>query len=283
MTCHNRKRLTLECLSSLIAACGNTSFALDPTVYLVDDGCSDGTADEVGMRFPQVRIIRGTGNLYWCGGMRRAWQEAAQGRHDEYLWLNDDVTLEPFALQTLYDTLDEQERATGTRGIVVGSTRVEGTGHTSYGSLTSSGVAAAVDKPTAIKYFNGNIVLVSDHAFRVLGNLSTAYTHGFGDLDYGIRARRRGVPAWLAPGHLGACSANVTPRWQRPGLSTWQRLKELHRPTGCPPRELAHLMWTDGAWWAPWTVLKLYAGVLCFRDGSGTSAATVTHEPRKTS
>ena len=45
-------------------------------VYLVDDGCTDGTPEAVSRYVPTSVIVRGTGNFIWNRGMRRAWQEA---------------------------------------------------------------------------------------------------------------------------------------------------------------------------------------------------------------
>lgn len=262
MTCHDRRKLTVSCLASLFAARETVEGRVTLTVYLVDDGCTDGTADAVRSEFPDVRVVPGSGTLYWCGGMRHAWRTAAQDEHDAYLWLNDDVTLARDALEVLHDTSKQQERESGSAGIVVGSTAGEDGERPSYGSLSGPGVVEPGALPRPIRLFNGNIVLVSDSAYRKVGNLSRAYSHSFGDLDYGIRAERHGISVWLAPGYLGHCNTNKCPKWKRPDVPLGTRLRELHRPTGCPPWELAYLMWQDRAWWAPYTIAKLYASVL---------------------
>ena len=71
LTCFNRRAKTLAALEALFKQDGaGTTFALN--VFLVDDGSSDGTGDAVRGAFPQVHVIDGTGDLYWNGGMRRA-------------------------------------------------------------------------------------------------------------------------------------------------------------------------------------------------------------------
>ncbi len=47
--------------------------------FLVDDGCTDSTAQAVDKEYPQVKILQGDGNLFWGGGMRMAWDEALKG------------------------------------------------------------------------------------------------------------------------------------------------------------------------------------------------------------
>jgi len=227
-------------------------------VFLVDDGSTDGTAEAVTSRFSNVIIVPGTGSLYWCGGMRAAWRAAARaGGYDAYLWLNDDVTLANASLSVLIETAASIERQTGRAGIVVGAT-ADDTGGTSYGEMGAEGIRPAGDSARPIKSFNGNIVLVPEDVYRAVGGFSWVYSHGFGDLDYACRANRAGVPIWLAPGHLGSCTMDKVNRWERSELTLWQRLVALHRPTGCPPWELAFLTIRHGGWWFPYTVARLY-------------------------
>ena len=264
LTCHNRRDQTLRCLSSLAAAKQFASELATIDTFLVDDGCSDGTAAAVRSQFPDVHVIAGTGSLFWCGGMRLAWTQAAANDCDGYLWLNDDVTLENDAIERLLAASNRLSRGDGAV-IVVGGTRAEEAGPVNaatYGGLSAEGVLPSSADVRRIDLFNGNIVLVSRRAFQVLGGLSPAYTHGLADIDYGVRAKRAGVPVWLAAGSLGSCSANKTARWQRADLPVWTRLHELHRPTGCPPWQLARLVWSNGGWWFPWSVAKLYCEAL---------------------
>lgn len=258
---HNRRPQTLSCLAALEASCRQAGDCLACQVFLVDDGSTDGTAAAVRARFPHVRVIAGDGTLFWCGGMRLAWEEAANQDFDGYLWLNDDVVLDGDAIPRILAALSERQRVAGRACILVGATRhPDGdVASPSYGALVESGVAPLADEIRQIELFNGNVVLVSEAAFRIIGPLSPEYRHGFADVDYGVRARRAGVPAWLLPASVGVCATNGTPLWQRRDVPLWRRLRELHRPTGCPPWQLARLVWRNGGWWFPWSVLKLYA------------------------
>lgn len=265
MTCHDRRPLTLRCLESLEAAERQARYRIGCDVFLVDDGSVDGTGAAVRGRFPSVRVITGSGSLFWCGGMRLAWAAAAEGDYDGYLWLNDDVVLNGDSLDVLVATMEACASVHGATGIAVGSTVSEGglgSGVTTYGAVGADGVDPPGDAPRRIELFNGNIVLVSREAFRVLGTLSAAYTHGLADIDYGIRARKHGVKVFLAAGHQGVCTANATARWLRPDLPVWKRLYELHKPTGCPPWQLARLVRSNGGWYWPWSVAKLYLRAL---------------------
>ena len=209
MTCHNRRALTVRCLESLRAQHRDADIAL----FVVDDGSSDGTADAVRAAWPASHIIPGDGSLFWNGGMRLAWATAAgAGAFDHYLWLNDDVVLEPGALDRL---LREAATLAGADGaaIVAGSTRRPGSDEVSYGGQLRANarrplrltVAAPGAAPVAVDSVSGNIVLVSAAAFARLGNLSPAFVHIFGDLDYGLRARAAGVPVYAGSGFFGTC------------------------------------------------------------------------------
>ena len=271
ITCHNRKSLTLRCLESLDQATQRALNGARVDVYLVDDGSTDGTAQEVSARFPDVRIVTGSGKLYWCGGMRLAWRTAAAGaRYDAYLWLNDDVELFPDSLDVLLDTAGLVALQTGHPGIIAGATRDEATGVTSYGEIGPQGIRPAGESSRPVDLFNGNIVLVPDSVYRMIGGLSRFYSHGFGDIDYAVRAKRHRVPTWIAAGHLGSCASNSVSQWSTPELPLWSRFVALHRPTGCPPWELALLMIRSGKWWFPYSIARLYWRVL-FPSSVGSS------------
>src|ERR1044072_5261743 len=93
LTCFNRKEKTLTCLDALKKAIGALSFDVSVAIYLVDDGSTDGTAASVLSRFPEVNLIHGSGNLFWAGGMRLAWETALKAEMDYFLLLNDDTYL----------------------------------------------------------------------------------------------------------------------------------------------------------------------------------------------
>lgn len=58
MTVHNRKAQTIECLNHLY----NEASVFD--VYLTDDGCTDGTSEEIVSKFPNVYILNGDQRIF---------------------------------------------------------------------------------------------------------------------------------------------------------------------------------------------------------------------------
>ena len=209
LTCHNRRKHTLECLESLRATAipGVTA-----KVHLVDDGSNDGTAEAVAAAYPDVQINRGSGDLFWGGGMRLAFTRAVPARPDYVLWLNDDVVLDPDALERLLTTYASLCAERRPLSVVVGSTRDPQTGVTTYGGVRRTSrlrrmafsLVTPTDTPQACDTMNGNVVLIPRSVYSVVGNMDQSFTHGGGDTDYGLRLARPGaryssLPATWAP------------------------------------------------------------------------------------
>jgi GT2 family glycosyltransferase len=221
LTCFNRKQKTLESLGDLFSQTLPAEIAMQ--VYLVDDGSTDGTAEAVSAAFPQVNVIRGSGNLFWNRGMYLAFAEAMQVGHDYYLWLNDDTCLYPNAISSLLITSKQLEGQGKPNSIVVGSTCDPTDGTTTYGGVVRSSwwhpfhhrLLEPSQEPQACQTMNGNCVLIPQSVVKRVGNLDPAFTHYAGDYDYGLRAQKHGCPVWIAPGHIGTC-----------GLSAPERLKQ---------------------------------------------------------
>src|SRR6185312_3164384 len=126
LTCFNRKSITLKALTSLYASAAAAH--VDLSVFLVDDASTDGTSEAIKSGFPGVHVIRGSGNLFWNGGMRLAWQNAAGARPDFFLWLNDDLELFPESLGRLIQCYEDNRDRFGGRLIIVGKVASPTTG-----------------------------------------------------------------------------------------------------------------------------------------------------------
>lgn len=244
LTCHNRKNETIRCLRTLFNCSVPDDGELD--VFLVDDGSTDGTSEIVHEMFSQVNIIRGTGELYWCGGMRQAWVEAVPGDYNFYLWLNDDTLLKPEALDVLLRTHSDVSAGGRCLAIIVGSVCDPDSGRLTYGGVENTAgrfgflrfkpVHPKMNNPVCCDTFNGNVVLVPHDVVLTMGYLSAEFTHGIGDFDYGLRAGKKNVKSWVAPGYLGTCKRNELYRYLRDSsLSVEARLAKLKHPTGAPP------------------------------------------------
>ena len=237
ITVYNRREKTLACLDNCfrqfdsLAPDGKYDF----TVYLVDDGSTDGTADAVASGYPSVRLIRSEGGLFWNRGMRLAWSEAEKVGYDFYLWLNDDTVLKPGARAMMMETSEYLRH----KAIVAGSCQASD-GTLSYGGRFRSNKLVEPDPviPVPCYTFNGNLVLVPEAVHKVLGNLEPFYQHTFGDYDYGVRARKAGFARVVAPGVPAVCDRNPGPeKWRDSSYPLKERYAALLGPKGRPPRE----------------------------------------------
>lgn len=269
LACHNRRQHTMECLESLRAA-SVPGIAVD--VHLVDDASSDGTADAVAAAYPDVEITRGSsGDLFWGGGMRLAFDRAVTAKPDHLLWLNDDVVLDRDALAQLlatYATLCAERQLLS---IVAGATRDPKTGATTYSGVRRHSrlrrmaftLVEPMGEPQPCETMNGNIVLVPRSVYSVVGNVDQRFTHAMGDFDYGLRARSAGCQVFVAPRTLGTCSANSrSGTFRDEAASGPERLRRAASIKGLPFSEWAEFCRRYGG--PLWPVLTISPYVRTF-------------------
>jgi GT2 family glycosyltransferase len=227
VTCHNRRAKTLLALQRLHAQAGAPCTL---SVYLVDDGSSDGTAERVAHSYPGVRVIPGDGTLFWGGGMALAFGAAAAEDHDFFLWLNDDTYLFDDAVRHMLQTYQQVRPVCTKDSIVVGSTRSETSARANTGGRLRCrwrrfrfDVVEPGDRPVRCDTFNGNCVLIPRRVADEIGGPDAAFRHHIGDFDYGLRASWNGFESWVAPGFIGTCEI------ERPAVVDTRGFRALFR------------------------------------------------------
>lgn len=230
LTVHNRKTKTINCLENLFQQEIPSDCNLD--AYLTDDGCTDGTPEEVRERYPQVNIIKGDGTLFWNRGMWTAWDYASKEKdYDFYLWLNDDTYLYPYCIKSLLKSSNE----CGDIAVVVASICNSDGSKVTYGGhrLSDGKLAIPNGKLQECQTMNGNCVLIPRSVYKKCGNLDWTFIHAIGDLDYGYTARRNGFKVYSSKEYLGICENNPQlPAWARPEVPFIKRIKNLYSPIG---------------------------------------------------
>tara|TARA_R110002167_G_scaffold127834_5_gene309648 strand:- start:1108 stop:1953 length:846 start_codon:yes stop_codon:yes gene_type:complete len=238
ITCHNRREQTIKSLTSLFSCYLPINYLLE--IFLVDDGSTDGTSEQVNKEFPNVKVIKGSGNLFWNQGMRLAWNTAIQkGDYDFYIWLNDDTMLNENAIDHLLVCYSEVLTNTGKSAIITGACMESKEEQVfSYGGKTDEKNVEPNGSIQQCKYINGNIVLIPQEIFNEIGVLSSDYTHGMGDYDYGLQAHHKGFPCYTTKIYVATCPTNKgIPAWCNPKKSIKERFIAFYSPRGLNVKE----------------------------------------------
>lgn len=230
MTCHNRRDVTLLCLKRLY------DIRKDLDVYCVDDASSDGTSEAIRQNYPQVCLLFGTGNLFWCRGMNFAWKEAMKyGGYDYYFWLNDDLILYDIAFKELIECSNYQDD----KAIIAGLVQEERTKDAIYGGTSFEGkLLSASGNMQDVKNLNGNFVLVPKSIVEKIGTFDEVYHHDLGDVDYGLTAREAGFQVVTSRCYIGSTSEALKSKNERIrmyGVGVVKRFKRLYSPLGSNP------------------------------------------------
>lgn len=211
LTCYNRKDKTYVCLNSLYK---NISEYCLFDIYLVDDGSTDGTATMIAEHFPEVRLIKGSGSLYWAGGMRLAWQSAIKSGdvYDGYLLINDDVEFCDGFMSLLIVTHEYALSHYSKPGLYVLSTKGKSGEYTYGGHVLRKSIfhhrydmIIPTNLPQSCDLTNANILFVTPEVVQSIGILDSHFTHSLADFDYGLSAKEAGFPVLVAPSFGGYC------------------------------------------------------------------------------
>lgn len=226
VTCYNRKTTTIEFLENLY------SLGVESDIYILDDNSTDGTYDAIKNDFPLVNLHRGNGNLFWNRGMYEIWKIAMKGHYDFYIWLNDDVIVYDNLISELLFCYNQLQNDSLITGIIESNSNEVIYG----GSDGSKKLISPEGKMKAVKYMNGNVVLVSKATFGLLGNLDPKFHHDLGDVDYGLRAIENGINVYSTRFPVGRGIRNSICRERKSGIGLFERFKTLYSPLGSNPR-----------------------------------------------
>ena len=103
---HDRYKITEKFVDQLLRQTYK-----DIKLVLVDDGCTDGTADMVRSKIPEAVIIQGDGNLWWGGALHEAykWTVKNADRSAFAMFANDDSEFEDDYIEKAIKILDTRE------------------------------------------------------------------------------------------------------------------------------------------------------------------------------
>lgn len=248
LTCFNRKQKTIKCIQSLINKNQNVDFSF----IIIDDASTDGTSNAIrALGYNKIQILKGSGHLYWCGGMRKGIQfflDSNPNPEDYCLLVNDDVEFFPNSIERMFERL-----ANRSDYVIVGAT-CDRDGNFTYG-LKSREIwyrknitrrIYPTEKEICGETFNANCVLIQNKIIMKTGNMDSEYQHSLGDYDYGFRMSKNGVRLISTASYIGICDENsLTGTWTDRSLSRKERLKQKELPKGCPVKEWWHFLYKN--------------------------------------
>lgn len=216
-TSHNRCEKTLSSLEDLHQQLLPAGVTIEHVI--VDDGSTDGTTHAIKSHFGDVEVLKGSGALYWAGGMRYGWQRAVKFKSFEYLFVyNDDIRLVKDGLQRLLSASRTYlEKGGNPKHVVVGAFKDTETGCTTYSGLNRTCLwhplrFRKIDPPhqefVEVETMNMNACLISKSAINEVGFLSNYFIHSGADFEYGLKVQQAGGKSILAAGYFGFCDRN---------------------------------------------------------------------------
>jgi len=192
--CHNRKAVTLACLSHLRELGILERFE----VIVVDDGSKDGTSEAISQLHPEVTVLRGDGNLYWTGAIKLGMEHAMIGGSECTVWANDDSIFSSGAIDAV------AQRAIQIKGVVSGQGKVEipSVNHSHFYPPQYRGpwgliwrTSTSDQEEIEVDACRGNLVAIHRDVVAKIGYPDSKWMpHAAGDVDFTLRAKCAGFP-----------------------------------------------------------------------------------------
>lgn len=242
LTCFNRIKKTENCLNKLLESADKSQYSPDIVFSVCDDGSMDGTHEMLEQYKSVVKVVNGTGKLFWARGMAKAFENVSQEEFDFYLMVNDDVDFYDDVFDTLLGNyFDSEDKSIA----IVGATQDHNSKEYTYGGYLWNGKAIKKImkpiKPDSDNLYcntaNWNCVLLPTWIYKAVGKIDTNYEHSFADFDYSNRIIKSGFKMYVANKYVGLCNRNSeVGTWRDKSLPFKKRITLLHKPNGFPPK-----------------------------------------------
>lgn len=170
---------------------------LKPTIWVVDNGSTDGSAELISRECPDIRLIRNLTNLGFAGGNNRGIAEVLATGNAPILLLNNDASVDEEDVTRLLDTL-QADTQIGFIGPLlfdaVDKNRLLSAGGRDPARHHESHILELTpDEPVHIvECVPGTVVVVRPEVFRTVGMLDEAYFFASEVADLCMRASQQG-------------------------------------------------------------------------------------------
>jgi GT2 family glycosyltransferase len=188
----NTRELLTECLDYLAQAEPSR-----PAVMVLDNGSTDGSAQRVRERFPDVQLIESPSNLGFAGGVNRLLEATSA---DFAFLLNTDARPEPGAIGLLRDYLRTHPKVAAVGPLLVTQTGTPLGCHDRFPTLLTELIALAGRHRVPVHervrddvdWIGGASMMLASGAVRDVGLLDESYFMYYEETDWCHRARQRG-------------------------------------------------------------------------------------------
>ncbi|MGD9560673.1 MAG: glycosyltransferase family 2 protein [Pyrinomonadaceae bacterium] len=210
---HNRRELTLQCLKSLS---GIDRTGLEIRIFIVDDGCSDGTREAIEETFPEVKIVQGTGELWYTAGTNLGILASLKFKPKYVLCINDDSIFDEKCILRMVECAERHDRS------VVGGllllwdqphrvfqvAPVWNTWQGGWQHWLEQTIWTVPTRPWQVEAIVGNCILYPAAVFSDAGMMNPRVSAQYGDAEFTTRLRKRGWRLLIEPRARVFCQPN---------------------------------------------------------------------------
>lgn len=241
------------------------SVQVEYKIFLVDDASQDGTPEIIQSNFPNVTVLKGSGELFWSGGMRKGYDHIK--KHDidfDYLIaFNDDITIDRVGFRKFVTIL--LSRSQLKVPFILSGSFQNYRGETTYGGGSFLGFPkyrfnqnkiTGEDGIQKADVVNMNFTAISHTTIARIKFLSYQYRHAKADFDYSLKANQAGINVYTTQFVLGFCERNCDAGTSRQkNISRRTRFRRLLSVKEEPVRErLLFCRTWGGPLWVFWFV-----------------------------